>query len=83
MAIRVKKRSGRLQAFRADKIIRSVVRAGSAKTLARDIASKVKMKVYDKIRSSSLRRMVINLLSKKSKRLAESYKAFRKKMRKK
>ncbi len=76
--LRVKKKNGRLQAFKADKLIRSVVRTGSTKKLAKQIASKVKMKAYDRISTLAIRRMVIKLLGKK---LGESYRKFRKKMR--
>lgn len=77
--LHVKKKSGKLQKFSAEKIIRSVTKAGSTKTLAKEIASKVKKKVYDKIPTLSIKRMVLKLLSRKSKKLAEGFRKFRKK----
>lgn len=76
IGLQVKKKNGKLQAFKADKLIRSMVRSGSTKKLAKKIASKVKLKAYDRISTLAIRRMVIKLLGKN---LGNSY---RKKMRK-
>lgn len=76
MVLRVRKKNGKLQKFKAEKIIRACVRAGSTKTLAREIASKVRKKVYDKISTRVVRKLVVKLLGK---RLGEAFRKFRKK----
>lgn len=82
--MQVIKRSGGVQEFEFEKLVRSIVFAGGMEDDAREVASEVEVwaeaEAEDgKIKSADLRNRVIFVLNEKVPEVAEKYKAYTKK----
>lgn len=81
--LKVMKRDGSLEAYRAAKIIRSVTRAGGTRKLGTLVSRRVRKKLGKKRTSSrTIRKHVLTVLRKENKRVARKYSTHKKKRKK-
>ena len=66
MEIQVIKKSGALEPFQREKIIKSCVNAGATKEVAERVADEVAKNIHDNITTSEIRALVLSNLSDKN-----------------
>uniref|UniRef100_A0A7J2TKX4 ATP-cone domain-containing protein n=1 Tax=Archaeoglobus fulgidus TaxID=2234 RepID=A0A7J2TKX4_ARCFL len=71
--MRVRKRDGRLEEFREEKIISTATRAGLDFESARIVAERVKRRIYDGISTDEVLKMVLEEIEKFSKKVSTKY----------
>jgi len=76
--ISVVKRDGHLEDFQPEKITRACMSAGAPKETAEKIAGEIKQRVYDRIPTSEIRRMVLDRLKAESPAAAEAFEKYTK-----
>ncbi|MEM0350555.1 MAG: ATP cone domain-containing protein [Archaeoglobaceae archaeon] len=73
MKMKVRKRDGKLEDFREDKIVKTVIRAGLSLDLAKKVAEEVRKKVYDGITTEEILNLVLAEIEKFSKKVSAKY----------
>lgn len=76
--LRVIKRSGELEGFDQQKIIRSCIAAGASRRAARIVADRVREKIYDKIPTSEIRSLTVKALEEYNPEWAENWREYEK-----
>ncbi|MEM2760740.1 MAG: ATP cone domain-containing protein [Nitrososphaerales archaeon] len=77
MLIRIEKRSGRIEDFNEDKIVRSITRAGAKPAVAKEVLGTVKQRIEDEgkslIKTSILKEYVKDELEKVNPNVSRTY----------
>ena len=76
--VRVTKRDGKTEPFKAAKLEKSVIKAGAKAAIARKIAALVEKNAFEGISTDEIRRMVLEQLNRLDKKAADAYGEYQK-----
>jgi len=76
--VNIEKRNGKMEQFQRVKVIVSVRKAGATEEVAQKIADEVESKVHEGMSTAKIKKLVLTMLQKQSKKAAGAFRAYRK-----